>query len=321
MNSEASQIVEAARAWTSCHPRVPRSPVLEKGWQSAGLQARELLDHIVPDVRILERVSLLFDQVASELDDSDEFGERYEVGATLAFLGWHHSCGLGLEAESQEWLRVGDVLAQCGFVAAESLKDFLFLPRGEKNVDLVHRFLARPEDMFLALALIRQARFTDLMGARDAAWDLHQALVSNVLRYSDDLDNSYFSGEAALIVGTCERNRGERFEVLKWLISARRIFSRLPAGRPNLARVDSILAMNERDRKCYQEAFERSSSLIESLRNWGMHRDWLLARLIQALCVKELGDSRRALSMLVELRDASEGAEATLRSTILSYLG
>src|ERR1700694_1634360 len=125
---------------------------------SLAVTVHRLLSSNMTSQALLNEASELFDRAANGIWPADEFGERYEICFSLAFVAWRQSSRLGLECDSQEWLRIADLLATESFAAAESLAYFLYLDDHEKTTALSARLLNSPEDVFLALAIVRRDR-------------------------------------------------------------------------------------------------------------------------------------------------------------------
>ncbi|MEP6802843.1 MAG: hypothetical protein ABJC07_12925 [Acidobacteriota bacterium] len=267
------------------------------------LAASEIISKLLaeppPSQEVLDRAGELFDSIADVRLIRDQFGEAYEMCSTLAFLGWRHSNALGLEVQSQEWLRVSDVLVREPFVALKCIEAFFRLPSDEQTPERTRKFLNRPEDIFLSLASLRRDRNSDPYEVLRFA-----TLIYATCRTSTTLaagDREFFLGEAAWLAGNASRYLGIRREAAMWLETSLSHFTELPSGAPLVLKVRLLSCTFARDLHNVEPARRQARALAAQFQKWGMNHEVLLCTLLECLIDKETGNLASALAGLEQL--------------------
>ena len=286
---------------------------------SLAVTVHRLLSSNMTSQALLNEASELFDRAANGIWPADEFGERYEICFSLAFVAWRQSSRLGLECDSQAWLRIADLLATESFAAAESLAYFLYLDDHEKTTALTARLLDSPEDVFLALAIVRRDRNRSTQRCFQAVGWIYRWLSGSSISRLFPLENAYFLGEAAFLAGLTAEALGLRVEVVKWLTVAEKEFEGASAKAPLNGKVQLLRAMRARDLKRFDDCVRSFTALRPRLTAWGMYRESLLCKLAIALVWKELGLREKALAPLLELEHETENVDPSLYSCVLSH--
>lgn len=284
--------------------------------------ARELLNAPVPSSSAASRAAHLFDVAASSIWPLDEFGERYEVSALLAFVGWRNAAASGLEGEAQEWLRMADMIVGEEAVGFECLTSFLYLPDEGVTAKLESRFLAKPEDIFLSLSILKRDRYRNPSGVVTAASRLYRRITNEQMPGVTESETQFFLGEAALLAGGLARVVGSRRTASAWLIAALDHFGRCPSNQPLIAKVKLSLATLARDFHEYDESEQWRHGLLDRFLDWGMAREAFTFRLLEALILKARGatdGARKELSSLAD--DLRHAWEPSLLAAVLGPLG
>ncbi|MEO8190167.1 MAG: hypothetical protein ABI682_07470 [Acidobacteriota bacterium] len=253
-----------------------------------------LLEERVPSARVLTSAAELFDLTVTQAWPGDSFGERYEVCSALAFVSWRHASELGLEIESQEWLRVIDALVEEPFTALECIEEFFELGSELQTVKRAQQFLSKPEDVFLALASLRRRRNLDPKGVLRAATIVYLVCVdANDFR---DEEKNFFMGEAAWLVGHGGRYLSNRSECRRWLTLAARHFGESLVREPLLAKARLAFSISARDRHEVGIARSAATGLRALFTSWNMNREVLICELVECILKKETGAMKEALA-------------------------
>ncbi len=285
---------------------------------SLSQSARELLDMPVPSPATATRSASLFEFAGDALWLSDEFGERYEVCALFAFVSWRNAAACGLERESQEWLRIVDRMVAEEAVAFECLSTFLYLRDDAVTPNLESHFLEKPEDIFLALSILRRDRYRRPNAVIAAATGVYRRLEKRGPRAIEG-ETQFFLGEAALIAGGLERIRGHRRTASKWLEAALAHFAFCPASEPLIAKAKLTLAVLARDVHEYEESKRWRAGLLDRFVSWGMAKEAGTLVLVEALILKDRGATGEARLKLTRL--AAELRLTSERSLLAAVLG
>ncbi len=276
-----------------------REPTNEEHLLACSEKLSELLRESAPSFSGLDSTRNSFDLMAAEYSTSDWYGERLEICSTLAFIGWRHSNALGLEIESQEWLRVSDVLVREDFAAIDCIESFLKLPAEEQTTPRAVNFLSRPEDVFLALACVRRDRNVDTPNALRAATTIYE--TCREARSLAEGEKAFFLGEAAWIAGNACRYLGRQSEASKWLKVSTAHFGKCPAGAPLLAKVNLNACVQARDEHNLERARRDAIALREQFVGWHMLYEAAFCSLLECLIDNEAGHSGLALSGLEQV--------------------
>ncbi len=268
----------------------------------------ELSKEVLPSARILRRAGELFDTMAAHYWETDWFGERNEICSSLAFLAWRHASGLGMSAESQEWLRVSDVIANEPFAASESIEAFFELSSVLQTPERAGKFFRRADDVFLALASLRRDGNSSPKKAAEGA-TLMYAVCLSMDRFPPP-ERQYLLGEAAWIAGNGNRYLGRRSDSLKWLSLAARHFGDCNDPDPLLAKTHLAMAILARDSHDLVRAKEAARRLASRFASWNMNREVLVCEFIECLVDKETGAIHQAIegfkTLVDRLRKAHE---------------
>lgn len=324
MSSEAARVIAAATRFLKVDRSALRDtdderslPVSSDRWEPtatdllrASEETRELLVSEPGQSSVMQRAGALFDRLAGASWPEDSFGERSEICMMLSFVGWRHASALGMEGESQEWLRVADALTFECSTASESLASFLHLPQGSKSKRLYSAFLAGPMDLFASLAILRRDRTQRSMECIQISSSLYSWLLESSGESLSGGEREFFLGEFAFVAGSTYRALGFRRDSAYWLRVARAHFRKAPANRPLRLKVHVVRLLAKRDMHCFRSLRPRLSGISHRLADFGMYQEGLRARLVIALVEKTLGRNDVALDSLldlsVELRDSSE---------------
>ncbi|MEP6769570.1 MAG: hypothetical protein ABJC61_12935 [Acidobacteriota bacterium] len=283
---------------------------------------RELLAMEVPSISAATRSGQLFDLVAGSLWRDDHFGERNELCALLAFVAWRNAAAQGLERESQEWLRIVEFIVTEKAVDFECLESFLYLSEQELTPKLELRFLAKPEDIFIALAILKRDRNRRAKAVMCAAIAIYRRIVTVPVAGATEVETQFFLGEAAHLAGAISRLVGRRKTTSQWLTTALSHFERCSAREPLVARVKLSLSVHAQGSHEHEESERWRRGLFERFVAWGMAREAFTFRLVELVILKDRGVTEPALKALSELADdLRDASEPSLLAATMVALG
>lgn len=133
-------------------------------------------------------------------------------------------------------------------------------------------------------------------------------------------EKHYFLGEAALIAGNTARLLG-RFETAEtWLEIADHSFRNTINAAPMLARVSHARLVVRHELRRFSQVLAVLPSVIEDFVSFGMETDALKARFLEALTLKEIGESDKSLTCLLGMRDSFGVEDASFRALVLTNI-
>lgn len=315
MIEENFPILKIAESWLARHPQIDgsdssmnRSGDAQELMTTSRRVGRLLADQ-TPSMAALGEAAALFDRLA-EYRQEDLFGERYEVCANLCYIAWRNAFLLGLEHESQEWLRIVDLLVAEDFTAKENLMAVLFLGEGTRSNSLLANFLGAPSDVFLALGILRFRRGQDSPGVLSASKSVFGWLSKITMDRASKAEQEFFRAEAAYLISTILRSLGVRAERKLWTEETRRLISGLPSNRPMRARLLCLRLVNAYDEHRIFSISARASVVQTELMRFGLYSEALRCRTAMAFLKKSRGDTiaatRELISLVQECRSSSE---------------
>ncbi|MDQ6893367.1 MAG: hypothetical protein M3167_11905 [Acidobacteriota bacterium] len=258
-----------------------------------------MLRERLPDGGALRRVGELFDELAHQSLPHDTLGERNEIGANLAFLGWRTSYLLGYEKESQQWIRIGDLLVSEAGADFERLEAYLYLPERQKSKELSRTFLSTSLDLFLSLAILRRDRLRKPLAVIAAAENIYGWVTSRPVQASGEL--AFFAGEAAWLVAAVSRMLGRRAELSTWLHLARKQLRRMSSREGFRARLHLVTAMKHLIDHRHRHLVSRLQIIKRDLLSLGMYHEGTICRLAIAEVTKLMGGSGPACAKYREI--------------------
>lgn len=296
------ELVATFRPPTPEARKTPGRPSLgEDRLLSLSQDVRKLTQEAVPRADTLDRAALAFDELAANGFPTDPFGERYELCNQLSFVAWRHAFGLGMESESQDWLRTAEFLALEYSTETDCLSTFLFLPTAEKTEGVRASRLTRSLDVFTALAVLRRERYSRAAEVANIAVDSYRWLSRNFPEDASSEESEFFLGELAYLASLALRYVGRLDSVSEWSRRARLHFRVGPSSR--LARlkvlINSVIA--RRDVHDYVYFRRHVPKLQKAARLYGAYRDELVCRFALAMVDKVQGRNSEALSVLREI--------------------
>jgi tetratricopeptide (TPR) repeat protein len=166
-----------------------------------------------------------------------------------------------------------------------------------------------------ALKKIANAKPEYCFGEAAAAYERISA--SPLLGVFDERD--YFLGEVALLAGNTARLSG-RYDVAEfWLDLADSAFRHTVNSAPLLVRVNHARLAIKYDMHRYREVLALLPNVVREYERLEMVSDVAKARFLEALTLKELGETEQAFSALLALRSAFT-SEPTYRSLVLAHI-
>ena len=252
----------------------------------------------------------------------DHFGERNELCALLAFVGWRNAAAQGLERQSQDWLRIIELIVVENAVNFECLESFLYLSEEELTPKLELGFLAKPEDIFIALAILKRDRNRRSKAVVSAAIAIYRRVLRVPVPGATELERQFFLGEAAYLAGAISRTSGRRKTSSQWLSAALSHFERCAAREPLVSRVKLCLSLHAQRSHEHEESERWRRGLFERFIEWGMAREAFTFRLVELVILKDRGVTVPVIRALSELADDLRGAsEPSLLAATMLALG
>lgn len=135
-------------------------------------------------------------------------------------------------------------------------------------------------------------------------------------------ERDYFLGESSLLAGCATRLLGDRSEAELWLDRADAAYRHTINPTPNLARVSYIRLTLRYDMHRHREVLELVPSVALTFEKLAIYSELVKCWLLEALSMKALGLSARAVSRLEALIARPEfDGEATFRALAMLNLG
>ena len=246
----------------------------------------------------------------------DDFGERDDVIAKLAYAAWNDCRRRGDYRAINLWRRrcVSAVRNQ------EIVRDFLALPFASRSSNLNARFLSEFPIVLTSCVALEDARNTRPDRVAPEAVQLYK-WVESVLEESQSDELNYFAGDVALSTAICCRHLGSFREHHSWLKVARSHFAATIAPEPLLARVRWCELAVIGDLHRQDEIVNEIPALTEAFRRYGMAEDELKSIFFEANALKVLGRYAAALRRLHVVRDStSVSGDALLHGLSLVFI-
>jgi tetratricopeptide (TPR) repeat protein len=201
-------------------------------------------------------------------------------------------------------------------------QSYLALAADERSEELKSTSLLNPDVLLCLCNLLKKNCDTDPAFTLDESSDAYTWLASadRLVGFFDERE--YFLGELALICGGAARLAGRRDEVDIWLDRAEAGFRHTVNPGPLIANVAYARLTLYYDRRQYAHVFELLPALVESFSKFGMAREVLKCRFLEAMSLKESSKFDAALegfSLLAS--DPSSLGEPDLRALFLVNLG
>jgi len=184
------------------------------------------------------------------------------------------------------------------FTAKTCVSSQLGLRPSERTLAVRNSDLSAPEDLFLALMILRAERNRDPSAVVSAADKLYMWLSGGV---HDDWYRDFVMGEIAHLKACVGKMLGQRNESRRCLSIARKHFSRVPANRPLRAKVAALWVIDAYERHRQHSFDRRCATLMRAFSKWGMLNEVLCCELAVAFTAKVKGQNARAQVLLEQL--------------------
>ena len=246
----------------------------------------------------LHEVSATWDLVSS-VSWEDDFCERDDLLARIAFLGWDHCREYRTYQDTEEWRR--RCVERC--LAQPHVRQFLALDPEERSPSLMRRFLS-DRRVFLAACdrLDRERNRSPKLVDRDAR-SLYEWLAScpAPLGRESQLKN-YFLAYSALRVTTALQFLGGDSQWREWF-QRTSIHVELAGGSETLRQLVRFARLSYLHvKREHSLVLESIGDVIKRFQELGMVDKELSARFLQSTSLKEIGRLDEALITLVDLR-------------------
>lgn len=311
----AARWMDSGRRCSGLSPAAAVDELLQISYEVQDLVGRE-----APDPLCSHRSGLLFDRVASKSFGPDQFGERYEIAAILAYIGWRHAYAAGNETEAEDWCKVTDSLVWEESIEFQRLDAFLSLPSSEKTSTLAQSLLASAFDLFLSLAILRRDRLRRPLSVINAASWIHRWLSSEAVTI-DHSEQTYFCAVSSWIVASGCRLLGRGRQAKLWLAIAKRDRRALTGGEASRVRLQLLTLLDDRERHRYRHLQSRLISLKERCLRIGLYRESLMCRFASAMVARVLGTDDLGLREFEDLyRESRDTIHSSLAGTSLAIV-
>jgi tetratricopeptide (TPR) repeat protein len=197
----------------------------------------------------------------------------------------------------------------------------LATPISERPNHLVDSCIAEPDVILALLGELRDRCNTVPAIAHEEAANLFRLLNERPDRVGIFDEGQYFAGEAALMAGATCRLLGKREDAELWFDRAESRYQRTINPGAALGRVSLERLVLLYDARRYERVFEILPSLVESFGKWGMVREALKCRLLEAMTLKETARLSEAVDRFRSLKnDANVASEPAMHGVILAHL-
>jgi len=198
---------------------------------------------------------------------------------------------------------------------------YLDTPMSERSSDLLENCIAEPDAILALLGELRERCNTVPAIANDEAAKLFWLLNERPDRVGVFDEGHYFAGEAALMAGATSRLLGKRDDAELWFDRAESRYHRTINPGAALGRVSLERLVLLYDARRYERVFEILPSLVESFGKWGMVREALKCRLLEAMTLKETARLSEAVNRFRSLKnDPNVASEPAMHGVILAHL-
>lgn len=284
---------------------------LEQSGAEAGPVEAQTVDVLYAMCRCLERgtfaletLKVAYDLAASLQWPEDEFCERDQLLARLAYLAWNN-CRLGPDCRAmRQWQSrcISSVTNQ------EIYRNFLAMTFATRSPSLNAQFLAEPPVLLTACSTLAKTCNTQPALAVHEAVLMYEWLTSQLNTSSVSEEIRYFAGDVAYYAAACFRHLGRFRAHDSWLDLAQAHFANTSYAEPLLARVKWCRLVALYDLHRSNEILGEIPSLTATFRRCGMEVDELKSIFLEASALKFVGRRSEALQRFEVVRSASATA-------------
>ncbi len=237
--------------------------------------------------------------LVSGISWEDDFGERDDLLARLAFLGWDHCRQFRTHREAEEWRR--RCVDRCA--AQTHVRQFLALAPGDRPGGLAHRYLSDRTVLLAACDRLERERNRSPKQVEEEGLALYEWLSSEGARSAtgDELVQ-YFLAYVAMRITISLQYVGDDRRWREWFARAKAHADRA-TGAAHLMELLEFARLSYLHRKREHRLVLTSiGQVIERFEELGMPDKALNARFLRGISLKELGHFVDALNCLSEVR-------------------
>lgn len=248
----------------------------------------------------LETISSAYDLVATVEWANDEFCERDQLLAKLAYVAWSSCRRRGDYHSMRCWQDrcVNSVTAQ------EIVRNFLALSPSDRSPELNRRFLSDPTVVLALASKLALGRNRRPAAAAQEAGFAYDWLTKVETRLDDG--RTYLAAEFALSAGAATRHLGRLRESMTWALRADKCYSQTEGGsyfRPQVSFLQLCIAYAKHESG---EVLLRIADVVADLERTGPPEQLWRCRLLEAMALKDTGRLDEALLRLEQLMPGLE---------------
>ncbi len=234
---------------------------------------------------------------------TDDFDERFQVLAWLAFIGW--TCCL--TSATYDTATVWRDRCVQGVLAQDTLRSFMAVPFHKRSTALSDRFLSDPSVLLATDALYERERN---VRPREIALEALAALtwISKLTTAETPFYYGVIATEISLSLSICLKHLGRFAAAEQWLEHARSVSAKLPRSFFYLARCEFIELALAYERNRFDVVLPRIGRVLDVLREEGAFAEYECARFLEACALKNAGrldDAASRLAAILKGRAAS----------------
>lgn len=198
---------------------------------------------------------------------------------------------------------------------------YLQVPIAERSNELMSQTLGDGDVLNAVVANLWSSANSQPVSVSKEATFLHGALLRRESREFFFDERDYFLGEAALLAAATARLLGDRENCERWLDRADASYRHTVAPAPHLGRVAYTRLALRFDSHRFDDVRELIPSVALTFRKLGMSMDLAKCLFLEAINLKEMGETEEAAQKLQRLIDEEHAVSQLLRGMALVNLG
>jgi tetratricopeptide (TPR) repeat protein len=201
-------------------------------------------------------------------------------------------------------------------------RSFLRTPIEDRPAALTDEVFGQTETVFAICRLLRDQMNAFPSKVEPEVAMLYSWLATPVRALGLFDEHNYLLGDVALIASTVYRHLGQSEEAERWLDRADAAFRHIVNPGPMLANLAYARLALRHDRRQYSQVLELLPSVISSFQEFGMKVEQAKAFFLEAMTLKEMGESEEAFQKFEKLRMSLRGtSETALLGRVLVEVG
>ena len=198
---------------------------------------------------------------------------------------------------------------------------FIDTPIEDRSVTLTEAVLGNAETLFAVCDLLRDQMNVEPARVEPEVSMLYSWLSKPARSFGLFDEHNYLLGDLALIGSTVHRHLGRYEDAEKWLDRADAAFRHIVNPGPMLAKLSYARLTLNYDKRRFSQVLELLPSVILSFQAFGMKTDEAKACFLEAMTLKQTGNTVEALEKFELLRAGLRPEETSLLGSVLVEVG